>query len=143
MHQHLYLSSDILPCTLVLFHLGIDICWLLNKFRWDDRSSVVTPNEDVFYLVALLRSALDNGEETLTLKHLSDENRKILKFCKESQIKVKQYLPHYTTQEDWMEHYGDKWPQIYQRKMEFDPRRILATGQKIFEPSYASDIRSW
>ena len=126
-----------------VFYLGIEICWFLNKFRWDDRSSVVTPNEDVFYLVALLRSALDNGEETLTLKHLSDENRKILKFCKESQINAKQYLPHYRTQEDWMEHYGDKWPQIYQRKMEFDPRRILATGQKIFEPSFASDIRSW
>ncbi|GKA47976.1 cytokinin dehydrogenase 5-like protein [Tanacetum coccineum] len=122
---------------------GPILIYPMNRNKWDERSSVVTPNEDVFYLVALLRSALDNGEETLTLKHLSDENRKILKFCKESQIKVKQYLPHYTTQEDWMDHYGDKWPQIYQRKMEFDPRRIIATGQKVFEPSFASDIRSW
>lgn len=105
---------------------------------------MVTPDEDVFYLVALLRSALDNGgEETLTLKHLSDENRKILKFCKESKINVKQYLPHYTTQKEWMDHYGDKWPQINRRKMEFDPRHILATGQRIFEPSFTSLLRSW
>nr|GEV39811.1 cytokinin dehydrogenase 5 [Tanacetum cinerariifolium] len=121
---------------------GPILIYPMNRNKWDEQSSVVTPNEDVFYLVALLRSALDNGEETLTLKHLSDENRKILKFCNESQIKVKQYLPHYTTQEDWMDHYGHKWPQIYQTKMEFDPRRILATGQKVFEPSFASDIRS-
>ncbi|KAI3686648.1 hypothetical protein L1987_80331 [Smallanthus sonchifolius] len=121
---------------------GPILIYPMNKKKWDERSSVVTPNEDVFYLVALLRSALDNGEETLTLKHLSDENRKILNFCKESKIEAKQYLPHYTTQKEWMDHYGDKWPQIYRRKMEFDPRYILATGQRIFDPSFASDPRS-
>ncbi|KAL8216137.1 hypothetical protein R6Q57_022974 [Mikania cordata] len=121
---------------------GPILIYPMNKNKWDEKSSVVTPNEDVFYLVALLRSALDNGEETLTLKHLSDENSKILNFCKESKIEVKQYLPHYTTQKEWMEHYGDKWPQIYRRKMEFDPRYILATGQRIFNPSFGSDPRS-
>ncbi|KAI7745199.1 hypothetical protein M8C21_020077 [Ambrosia artemisiifolia] len=121
---------------------GPILIYPMNKNKWDDRSSVVTPNEDVFYLVALLRSALDNGEETLTLKHLSDENRKILNFCKESKIEVKQYLPHYTTQKEWMDHYGDKWSQISRRKLEFDPRHILATGQRIFEPSFGSDPRS-
>ncbi|KAK9080327.1 hypothetical protein SSX86_000085 [Deinandra increscens subsp. villosa] len=121
---------------------GPILIYPMNKNKWDERSSVVTPNEEVFYLVALLRSALENGEETLTLKHLSEENRKILKFCKESKIEVKQYLPHYTTQQEWMDHYGDKWPQIYSQKMEFDPRYILATGQRIFEPSFSSDPRS-
>ncbi|XP_076922735.1 cytokinin dehydrogenase 5-like [Bidens hawaiensis] len=121
---------------------GPILIYPMNKNKWDDRSSVVTPNEDVFYLVALLRSALDNGEETLTLKHLSDENRKILNFCKESNIEVKQYLPHYKTQKEWMDHYGDKWSQISRRKLEFDPRHILATGQRIFEPSFGSDPRS-
>ncbi|KAL7600243.1 cytokinin dehydrogenase 5 [Lactuca sativa] len=122
---------------------GPILIYPMNKNKWDEKSSVVTPDEDVFYLVALLRSALDNGEETLTLKHLSEENRKILKFCKESNIKVKQYLPHYTTQEEWMEHYGDKWQQIYRKKMEFDPRHILATGQRVFEPRFGSEVRSW
>ncbi|KAJ6306416.1 hypothetical protein OIU78_021685 [Salix suchowensis] len=105
---------------------------------WDQRSSVVTPDEEVFYLVALLRSALDNGEETQSLEYLTDQNREILSFCDDAGIKVKQYLPHYTTREEWMDHFGDKWDQFYQRKMEFDPRRILATGQRIFNPSSAS-----
>ena len=104
---------------------------------------MVKPNEDVFYLVALLRSALQNGEEPFTLERLSDENRQILDFCKEQNIGVKQYLPHYTTQQEWMDHYGEKWPQFYKSKMEFDPRHILATGQKIFQPSFTSIMRSW
>lgn len=93
---------------------------------------MVTPDEDVFYLVALLRSALDTGDETHTLEYLTNQNRQIFKFCDEAGIKVKQYLPHYTTQQEWMDHFGDEWPRFYQRKMEFDPRRILATGQRIF-----------
>lgn len=122
---------------------GPILIYPMNKFKWDEDTSVVTPNEDVFYLVALLRSALQNGEEALTLERLSDENRQILDFCKEHNIGVKQYLPHYTTQQEWMDHYGEKWPQIYKSKMEFDPRHILATGQKIFQPSFTSMMRSW
>ncbi|KAJ6392218.1 hypothetical protein OIU77_026049 [Salix suchowensis] len=105
---------------------------------WDQRSSAVTPDEDVFYLVALLRSALDNGEETQSLEYLTNQNHKILRFCDDAGIKVKQYLPHYTTQEEWMDHFGDKWDQFYRRKMEFDPRHLLATGQRIFNPSFTS-----
>ena len=97
--------------------------------RWDQRSSVVTPEEDVFYLVAFLRSALD----TEALECLTNQNRKILRFCHDAEIKVKQYLPHYTTQQEWMDHFGDKWTQFYSRKMQFDPRHILATGQRILE----------
>ncbi|KAI3762805.1 hypothetical protein L1987_53246 [Smallanthus sonchifolius] len=122
---------------------GPILIYPMNKNKWDERTSVVTPNEDVFYLVALLRSALQNGEEALTLERLSDENRHILNFCKEQKIGIKQYLPHYTSQQEWMEHYGEKWPQIYKRKLEFDPRHILATGQRIFEPSFSSVMKSW
>jgi cytokinin dehydrogenase len=102
----------------------------------------VTPDEDVFYLVALLRSALDNGEETQSLEYLTNQNHKILRFCDDAGIKVKQYLPHYTTQEEWMDHFGDKWDQFFRRKMEFDPRHILATGQRIFNPSFPSSTRT-
>ena len=108
--------------------------------RWDERSSVVVPNEDVFYLVALLRSALDTGEETQTLEYLSNQNREILRFCDEAGIDVKQYLPHYTTHEEWVDHFGDKWALFHQRKMEFDSRHILATGQRIFNPSFTSNM---
>ncbi|XP_048444417.1 cytokinin dehydrogenase 5-like [Pyrus x bretschneideri] len=117
---------------------GPILIYPMNKDKWDQSSSVVTPDEDVFYLVALLRSALDTGDETRTLEHLTNQNRQILRFCDDAGIEVKQYLPHYTTPEEWMDHFGDKWDRFYQRKMEFDPRRILATGQRIFSPSSGS-----
>ncbi|CAA0843422.1 Cytokinin dehydrogenase 5 [Striga hermonthica] len=114
---------------------GPILIYPMNKNKWDERTSVVTPDEDVFYLVALLRSALDNGEETQTLEYLSNQNRQILRFCEEAGIKVKQYLPHYTTQEEWKNHFGEKWALFSKRKDEFDPRHILATGQRIFTPN--------
>lgn len=112
---------------------GPILIYPMNKSKWDERSSVVTPEEDVFYLVAFLRSALDSGEETQTLEYLNHQNQQILNFCKEEGIKVKQYLPHYATQEEWKEHFGDKWSRFLKRKLEFDPKRILAPGQRIFE----------
>ncbi|CAK9178476.1 unnamed protein product [Ilex paraguariensis] len=121
---------------------GPILIYPMNKNKWDERSSVVTPDEEVFYLVALLRSALDNGEETQTLEYLSNQNRQIRRFCDETGINVKQYLPHYNTRQEWMDHFGDKWAQFYQRKMEFDPRRILATGQQIFKPSFKTNTAS-
>lgn len=119
-----------------LFGIFVYIC------RWDEKNSVVTPNESVFYLVAFLRSALDNGDETQTLKFLENQNQQILRFCKDKDIKVKQYLPHYTTQQEWMHHFGDKWELFSERKMKFDPRIILANGQGIFKPSFDLDIAS-
>lgn len=106
--------------------------------RWDDRTSAVTPDEDVFYLVALLRSALDNGDEAHSLGHLTDQNRRVLRFCAEEGIEVKQYLPHYTSEVGWASHFGTKWERFRQNKMRYDPKHILATGQRIFEqrPGY-------
>lgn len=96
---------------------------------------MVTPEEEVFYLVALLRSALDSGEEGQSLEHLSLQNRQILRFCEDAGIKAKQYLPHYTTHQEWVDHFGpDKWTLFSKRKSDFDPRHILATGQRIFTP---------
>ncbi|EEF52637.1 cytokinin dehydrogenase 5 [Ricinus communis] len=115
---------------------GPILIYPMNRNKWEQRSSAVTPDEEVFYLVALLRSALDNGEETQTLEYLSNQNRQILRFCDDAGIKVKQYLPHYTSEEEWVDHFGDKWSKFYHNKMEFDPRRILATGQRIFMPSF-------
>ncbi|KAI3886517.1 hypothetical protein MKX03_009400 [Papaver bracteatum] len=117
---------------------GPILIYPMNKNKWDDQSSVVTPDEDIFYLVGLLRSALDSGEETQKLDYLKDQNRQILKFCDESGIRVKRYLPGYKTQEEWKEHFGDRWGQFLKRKNEFDPMRILATGQHIFKPSFDS-----
>lgn len=105
-------------------------------YRWDEKSSVMIPKEEVFYLVALLRSALNNGDETQSLKYLNNQNYRILRFCENEGIKIKQYLPHYTTQQQWMDHFEDKWSWIYHMKTEFDPHYILATGQQIFTPIF-------
>lgn len=93
----------------------------------------MTPDEEVFYLVALLRSALTDGEETQKLEYLKDQNRRILEFCEQAKINVKQYLPHHATREEWEAHFGDKWDRFRRLKAEFDPRHILATGQRIFQ----------
>ncbi|KAM7518213.1 hypothetical protein LguiB_017175 [Lonicera macranthoides] len=115
---------------------GPILIYPMNRNKWDEKSSVMIPKEEVFYLVALLRSALDNGEETQSLEYLKNQNSRILRFCENERIKIKQYLPHYTTQQQWMDHFEEKWSRIYHMKMEFDPRHILATGQQIFVSKY-------
>lgn len=104
--------------------------------RWNNKSSAVTPDEDVFYLVAFLRSALDDGIEIQTLEYLMNQNHQILRYCDDEKINIKQYLPHYTSEQEWIHHFGNKWAQFSKRKMEFDPKYILATGQSIFKPSF-------
>ncbi|CAN1824116.1 Cytokinin dehydrogenase 5 [Linum perenne] len=106
------------------------------------KSSAVTPEEEeeVFYVVALLRSAVEEGgEESRTLEYLKKQNSEIVRYCDEEGIKVKQYLPHYTTEKEWAKHFGDnKWEMFKEKKKRFDPRRILATGQRIFEPNFTN-----
>ncbi|KAK9164252.1 hypothetical protein Syun_005154 [Stephania yunnanensis] len=115
---------------------GPILIYPMNRNKWDQRSSVVTPDEDVFYLVALLRSATEEGPHTLD--NLRDQNRRILHFCEESGIKVKRYLPDHSTLDEWKGHFGEKWEAFKQMKMKFDPSHILAVGQRIFQPSFTS-----
>lgn len=122
---------------------GPILIYPMNRNKWNEETSVVTPDEEVFYLVALLRSALPNGDETRTLDYLTKQNNEILRFCNDQGIKIKQYLPHYTTQEEWINHFGEKWSRFYQRKKDFDPRHILATGQAIFKPSFDEKVIAW
>eukprot|EP01018_Ginkgo_biloba_P038870 Gb_39064 [translate_table: standard] len=109
----------------------------LNRNKWDNRMSAVTPDEDIFYLVALLRSAIPSSTELIShgLDSLTDENNRILSFCNKAAIGAKQYLPHYTTQKDWKSHFGEKWDRFVQRKANYDPNAILAPGQRIFSRS--------
>lgn len=89
--------------------------------------SVVIPDEDVFYVVSMLHSSgFDNWGA------FDDQNKEILRFCDEKGIKIKEYLPHYETQEDWIKHFGSKWGSFRGRKAQFDPEMILAPGQQIF-----------
>ncbi|KAJ1433400.1 Oxygen oxidoreductase covalent FAD-binding site [Sesbania bispinosa] len=66
----------------------------MNRSKWDDRMSATIPDEDVFYTVGFLHSSgFDNW------KAYDAQNREIIKFCSDTGIKVKQYLPDHSTQE--------------------------------------------
>lgn len=108
------------------FQLCVSTC------RWDNRTSVVLPDEDVFYLVALLSSAPTTSGHDI-LDHALKQNQRILDFCEKAKIGMKQYLPHYDTEGDWKQHYGVRWETFQRRKQVYDPLAILAPGQKIFQ----------
>lgn len=96
--------------------------------------SAVTPEaeegEEIFYTMALLHTS-GTSDETDILDKLCNE---IIEFCEKAGIKMKQYIPHYNTKEDWMKHFGSKWNMFHERKTQMDPRMILSPGQRIFNP---------
>lgn len=96
--------------------------------------SVVIPDEEVFYLVGFLSSALG----PYSIEHTLNLNSQIIEFCNEASIGVKQYLPNYTTEAEWKAHYGARWETFQQRKSTYDPLGILAPGQRIFRKASAS-----
>ncbi|KAI9192566.1 hypothetical protein LWI28_024814 [Acer negundo] len=107
---------------------GPVLVYPMNRNKWDDRMSAVIPDEEVFYTVGFLHSCgFDNW------KAFDDQNKEILKFCDNAGIEVKQYLPHHTTKEDWIKHFGSsRWKTFSERKAQFDPKMILSPGQRIF-----------
>ncbi|XP_019246483.1 PREDICTED: cytokinin dehydrogenase 3-like [Nicotiana attenuata] len=98
-----------------------------SRKKWDERMSAVIPEEDIFYCVGLLYSSGFDDWEVL-----DSLNDKILMNCNKKGLKIKQYLPHYKTKEDWMKHFDEKWNTFQQRKIQFDPKMILSPGQRIF-----------
>ncbi|CAM8916970.1 unnamed protein product [Rhodiola kirilowii] len=112
---------------------GPVLMYPVNKSRWDSRTSIVIPNEDVFYLVAFLSSAVHSSKNTDSLQNILNRNRRILEFCESTNLGVKQYLPHYDTQEEWKVHFGSQWDAFVQKKLLYDPLAILAPGHRIFQ----------
>ncbi|KAL8498120.1 hypothetical protein ACS0TY_021448 [Phlomoides rotata] len=108
---------------------GTIIFYPIHKQKWDDRMSAVVPEgEDIFYTVGLLHTSSTSESAGV----FDDLNKQILEFCEKAGIKIKQYLPHYESNEDWKKHYGSKWDTFQLRKTLFDPRMILSPGQTIF-----------
>uniref|UniRef100_A0A7N0V666 cytokinin dehydrogenase n=1 Tax=Kalanchoe fedtschenkoi TaxID=63787 RepID=A0A7N0V666_KALFE len=106
-----------------------------NEGVWEAETSAVTPDEDIFYAISLLWSASGGSQ---TLDYLQRQNRQILDFCKNAKLNVKEYIPYYTSVEEWKAHFGpQKWDQLSKRKLQFDPKHILASGQHIFNPILA------
>ncbi|PON48726.1 Cytokinin oxidase [Trema orientale] len=106
---------------------GLIIIYPMNRNKWDDKMSAMTPNEDVFYAIGLLHSSTPEEWEAF-----DNVNKQILEFCRVAGIMFKQYIPHYETEHDWINHFGSKWGNFQLKKLQFDPKKILAPGQKIF-----------
>jgi cytokinin dehydrogenase len=66
------------------------------------------------------------------LFHILAQNQRILDFCSKAGLGAKQYMPHYSTQEEWQAHFGPQWEVFVKRKSTYDPLAILAPGQRIF-----------
>ncbi|KAK8546089.1 hypothetical protein V6N13_067324 [Hibiscus sabdariffa] len=112
---------------------GPVLIYPVNKSKWDNRTSVVIPEEDVFYLVAFLSSAVPSSTGTDGLDHILIQNKRILEFCEIACLGIKQYLPHYSTQREWKAHFGSRWEVFARRKSSYDPLAMLAPGQRIFQ----------
>ncbi|KAF8745142.1 hypothetical protein HU200_013445 [Digitaria exilis] len=108
--------------------VGLILLYPMNKDRWDDRMTTATPDDDVFYAVGLLRSAVAAGD----LERLERENAAVLDFCDQESVGCKQYLPHHASQDGWRRHFGEKWDRIATLKRKYDPLAILSPGQGIF-----------
>ncbi|RVW71131.1 Cytokinin dehydrogenase 3 [Vitis vinifera] len=78
---------------------GTFLVYPVIRNKWDDRTSAVIPDEDIFYTVGLLHSSGADDWEPL-----ENQNKEILKFCDKAGIKIKRYLSRYTTKKDWMNH---------------------------------------
>ncbi|KAH7681941.1 cytokinin dehydrogenase protein [Dioscorea alata] len=115
--------------------MGPILIYPMNKNKWDERMSAVVPDEEIFYSIGLLRSGIRN------LQYLQDQNMEILSFCDKRGIRYKQYLPHYTSQEDWKKHFGStKWDIFVKMKLKYDPRAVLSPGQRIFTSSLVAHV---
>jgi len=114
---------------------GVILMYPMNKDRWDDRMTAMTPtaDEEVFYAVSLLWSALSADD----VEQLEKVNESVLDLCAKTGMECKQYLPHHTSQEGWQQHFGAKWGKIAELKAKYDPQTILSRGHKIF-PSRAA-----
>ncbi|XP_027180404.1 cytokinin dehydrogenase 7 [Coffea eugenioides] len=110
---------------------GPILVYPLLRSKWDSRASVVLPEGDIFYLVALLRFSPPYPKGP-PAEDLVAQNRRILHCCTRNGLDFKLYLPHYKSQDEWEQHFGDQWTRFKDRKACFDPLAILAPGQKIF-----------
>nr|KYP46149.1 Cytokinin dehydrogenase 3 [Cajanus cajan] len=108
---------------------GTCLVYPMKRNKWDGRMSAVIPDEDVFYSVNLFHYV----SASYNVKDYEAQNQKILEFCKDAGIKIKEYLAGNKTHQQWVEHFGSKWKLFEERKLEFDPKRILSPGQGIFQ----------
>ncbi|ERN11229.1 cytokinin dehydrogenase 7 [Amborella trichopoda] len=110
---------------------GSILVYPLIKSKWDPRMSVVVPDNEIFYLVALLRFNKPYPEGP-SLQSLLAQNQEIIDCCTSNNFDFKVYIPHCNSQDQWKAHFGNQWSRFVERKAAFDPMAVLAPGQRIF-----------
>jgi cytokinin dehydrogenase len=121
--------------------VGPVLVYPMNRGKWDPKTSAVLPpaggddDEEVFYTVAILRSAVADGD----LRRLEEQNAEVTRFCEDAGIPYVQYLPWYATREEWAaSHFGaGRWARFVECKKKYDPNAILSRGQRIFSDPLA------
>ncbi|XP_044438263.1 cytokinin dehydrogenase 11-like [Triticum aestivum] len=71
---------------------------MADQERWDPNTSVLLPEGEVFYLVALLRFCPGGGA---AVEELVAQNGAIVDACRSNGYDFKTYFPHYGTEADW------------------------------------------
>ncbi|TXG61575.1 hypothetical protein EZV62_012938 [Acer yangbiense] len=109
------------------FTTSIVLVYPMYRNKWDDNMSAVIPDEEIFYTAGFLdASGFDNWQV------FDNKNKEILEFCDKAGIKVKKYLGFHDSKGEWINHFGSKWKTFQDKKNQFDPKKILSPGQKIF-----------
>jgi cytokinin dehydrogenase len=111
---------------------GPVLVYPMNRDKWDGATSAVLPDDEdeVFYTVGILRSAVADGD----LRRMEEQNAEVARFCEAAGIPCTQYLPYYATPAEWAaRHFGPRrWDTFLRRKRKYDPLAILSRGQRIF-----------
>lgn len=110
---------------------GPILTYPLLRSKWDNRWSVALPKNEMFYLVALLRFTHAHPTES-EINEMVEQNEEIVQTCIKNGFDFKMYLPHYNSTVEWKRHFGEQWGRFVNRKRQFDPKYVLAPGQKIF-----------
>nr|XP_018682012.1 PREDICTED: cytokinin dehydrogenase 3-like [Musa acuminata subsp. malaccensis] len=115
------------------------------RHQWNLNTSIVVPQdeagEDVFYVVSVLRAAppiCTVGSSCLD--GLMQQNEQMIRMATArgsshggGGMGAKQYMPYLRCEEEWREHFGQKWKRFEELKSKFDPLNVLAPGQRIFK----------
>ena len=95
------------------------------------RPQVMVPDGPVFFLLALLRAVSPpNGAEAERL--IADNDALYARVLAAGGTQYPVNALHLSPA-DWRTHYGDRWPTFLGAKDRYDPNRVLAPGQGIFE----------
>ena len=93
-------------------------------------SFVQTPDEEICYLLGILRTAPPDDRTVLDAQVAA--NRALFEQARELggthyPIGALPFSPA-----DWRQHFGKAWPRFLRQKARYDPRQVLTPGQGIF-----------